>query len=137
MSIWPFNRKKRNQSVPAEVQQFYQAERRERVGLAWLLAFGTLVVTVLVVLGLFFGGRAIYRSFQDDTNKPATASNKSSSNSSDSSNNNGAAGSGSTPGQPAPNQAAPTPAPNNQPAPIPNTTPTTGEVPRTGPDEDL
>jgi len=42
--------------VPKEVKEFYQAERRERVGVAWLLALATLITTVLVAFGLFFGG---------------------------------------------------------------------------------
>jgi hypothetical protein len=67
--MWPFKRKEADQSdnVPSEVQEYYQAEQRERMGVAWLLAFATLVVTVLVVLGLFFSGRAIYRKFHKTT----------------------------------------------------------------------
>ncbi len=60
--MWPFRRKQKNlDSVPTEVQEYYQAEQRERMGVAWLLAFVTLVLTVAVVLGLFFGGRTVYR----------------------------------------------------------------------------
>lgn len=47
--------------VPAEIQEYYQAERRERAGVAWLLALATLAVTLLVAVGLFFGGRWVYR----------------------------------------------------------------------------
>lgn len=57
-----FRRKKADQaSVPAELQNYYQAEKRERTGVAWLLAIGTLIITVLIILGLFFGGRWVYR----------------------------------------------------------------------------
>lgn len=66
MAIWPFNRRKQNDAVPQEIQQYYQAERRERVGMAWLLALSTLVLTVLLVLGIFFGGRWVYRQIRDD-----------------------------------------------------------------------
>lgn len=134
MALWPFNRRKKEQaqaSMPAEVRQYYQAERRERVGLAWLLAAGTLVATVLVVLGLFFGGRWIYRKVNESDNKTQTASQ----------NQNPPAqtapGSGSAnPAQPAP---SPTPQPTTPPAqaPQPQPMPPTGEVPRTGPDQDL
>jgi hypothetical protein len=71
MAIWPFNRNKQQPSdLPQEVQDYYQAEKREKVGIAGLLALGTLLGTIVVVLGLFFGGRWVYRTaFKDD--KPA------------------------------------------------------------------
>lgn len=47
--------------VPEEIQDYYQTERRERTGVAWLLAFGTLIVTILVAGGIFFAGRWAYR----------------------------------------------------------------------------
>jgi len=56
-----FNRNKGGENIPEEVKGYYQAERRERLWLAWLLAFTTLVVTVLIVIGLSFGGRWAYR----------------------------------------------------------------------------
>lgn len=54
------NRKNKT-DVPAEIQEYYQAERRERTGVAWLLAFGTLIVTILLAAGIFFAGRWTYR----------------------------------------------------------------------------
>lgn len=74
MAIWPFNRKKsinKSSKIPEEVQQYYQAEHRERMGLAWLIAFLTLVVTVLIVLGLFLGSRWLYRKI-NKPNQPQT-----------------------------------------------------------------
>lgn len=57
-----FNRRNKNKSeVPAEVQEYYQAERRDRTGIAWLLAIGTLIVTILLATGIFFAGRWAYR----------------------------------------------------------------------------
>ncbi len=73
--VWPFNRKKDNttdSSLPPEVHEYYQAERRDRTGMAWLLAAGTLVATVLLVLGLFFGGRWVYRAVTDRNDDAAT-----------------------------------------------------------------
>lgn len=70
-----FNRKKsNNKAVPPEVKQYYASEHRERVGLAWLIAFLSLIVTVAVVAGLFFGGRWAYRKVanKDTNNKPTT-----------------------------------------------------------------
>jgi len=48
-------------NLPQEVQQYYQAEQRERMGVASLLALGTLIVTVLLAAGIFFGGRWVWR----------------------------------------------------------------------------
>jgi cytoskeletal protein RodZ len=59
---WPFNRNKNIDGVPAEIQEYYQTERRERTGVAWLLALGTLLVTVGLATLLFFGGRWLYRT---------------------------------------------------------------------------
>lgn len=57
-----FNRNKKTTSnYPEEVQEYYQAERRDRTGIAWLLAIGTLIVTILLALLLYFGGRWVYR----------------------------------------------------------------------------
>jgi hypothetical protein len=71
MAIWPFNRRNNKiDQVPAEVREYYQAEQRERVGVAWLLALGTLVVTILLALGLFFGGRWIWRSAFENDKQP-------------------------------------------------------------------
>lgn len=57
-----FNRSNKNKTeVPAEIQEYYQAEKRDRTGIAWLLAFGTLVVTILLAAGIFFAGRWAYR----------------------------------------------------------------------------
>ncbi len=40
--------------MPPEVDDYYQAEKRDRKGAAWLLGLGALLVTVALVLGLFF-----------------------------------------------------------------------------------
>jgi cytoskeletal protein RodZ len=63
--------------VPAEIQEYYEAERRERAGVAWLLALGTLVVTLILALGLFFGGRWAYRKVAHRNNKATVATTQS------------------------------------------------------------
>lgn len=66
-----FRRNKTDQAgMPTEVQDYYKAEGRQRSGLAWLLALGTLLVTVVVVLGLFMGGRWAFRKLKNN-DKPA------------------------------------------------------------------
>lgn len=78
MNWTPWRRNKANDNVPAEVQEYYQSERRERVGVAWLLAVGTLLGTLAIVIGLFFGGRWAWRQItgNDSTQRPATTQNQ-------------------------------------------------------------
>lgn len=63
-------------SVPQEVRDYYQTERRERAGVAWLLGLGTLLVTLILASGIYFGGRWAYRQFahKKDTNVATTQS---------------------------------------------------------------
>lgn len=69
----PFRRNKDVSAVPAEIQDYYQSERRDRTGIAWLLALGTLIVTIGLATLLFFGGRWAYRAIvnNDDTSEVA------------------------------------------------------------------
>lgn len=75
-----FNRGNKNKTgVPAEIQEYYQAEKRDRTGIAWLLAFATLVVTILLAAGIFFAGRWAYRKIAGNdgqNNAPQTAQNE-------------------------------------------------------------
>jgi cytoskeletal protein RodZ len=103
---WPFRRNKDDANIPSmppEVQQYYQAEARERTGVAWLLAGITLVVTVLIIVGLFFGGRWIYRKTRHNpaqvaqtTNQPAAPSENTANTSSSSSNSSTTSSTSST-----------------------------------------
>ena len=68
-------RNKDTDSLPKEVQEYYQTEKRERTGVAWLLALATLLVTFLIAAALFFGGRWLYHTiFNHDENKDTTSS---------------------------------------------------------------
>lgn len=55
-------KRKPQANVPVEIQEYYQTERRERAGVAWLLALGTLVMTVVLAAAIFYGGRWAYRA---------------------------------------------------------------------------
>jgi len=69
-----FKRKKQETDETApEIQEYYQAERRERTGVAWLLALATLGVTVLLALGIYFGGRWAYRNVYKKNQTASTA----------------------------------------------------------------
>jgi cytoskeletal protein RodZ len=56
-----FNRRKNQTNVPEEIQEYYQTERRERAGVAWMLAIGTLLITIMLTAGIFFAGRWAWR----------------------------------------------------------------------------
>jgi hypothetical protein len=62
-----YNRKSKVQSALPELEKYYDAERRERSGMAWLLAIVSIAGVALVLIGVFFGGRLLYRHFK--TNK--------------------------------------------------------------------
>jgi hypothetical protein len=51
-------------NVPPEVAEYYQAERRDKTGMAWLMTLFALLVTVIIVLGLFLAGRWLYRTIR-------------------------------------------------------------------------
>ena len=146
-----FNRRKKqvvDPSLPPEVQAYSQAERRERMGIAWLVGIVSLVVSLVLITGLFFGGRWVYRKVAHKDNKavPAVTSDRDSSDDknkdTDNSSNDSSTDSGSNnqPSDTATNQ--PTTGSNNTPpATTPTQQPVTGDqsttLPNTGPDVDL
>lgn len=64
-----FNRKNNKTDVPAEIQEYFQAEKRDRTGIAWVLAIATLVVTIALAAGIFFVGRWAYRKISGNDKK--------------------------------------------------------------------
>ncbi len=71
--MWPFNRKAEDtetDTVPEEIKDYYQAEKRGRMWTTWLLSAATFVVTVLVVVGLFWAGRWTYNRVTNGTDQP-------------------------------------------------------------------
>lgn len=144
-------------TTPSELQEYYQAENRERRGMAWLLAFITFAVTLIIVLILFFAGRWLYQRFHKTTQSPQgntqttqsqsgeqsknESNNKSggqpSSNSNSSTNQQGSGTAGSnTPAQGTQNTAPQTSSTSTS-TPSPATSSQNNQLPRTGPDEDL
>lgn len=145
-----FRRKNQDttEEVPAEVQEYYQAEKRERTGIAWLLALVTLVVTVLLAAALFFGGRWIYRNVfnsddgqeqtaqQDaedvDENEASSPSPTSDPTSESDTTNNGQSGSPAAPSTPSTPPSTPEALPRGPSSPSTSTAPTS-QTPTTGP----
>ncbi len=142
MAIFDRFRRNRQQSVlPDEVKQYYQAETRQRRGMALILAIGALIATVAVAAGLFFGGRFIYNKIQGDDKKTAQPASQikdengnkdfgqvnNDNNQAQTPSSTPAAGSGSapatsTPSNPEPQTPSPTtPALGDTPAPLPHT----------------
>ena len=130
----PFKKSSYSNTVPSEVQNYYQSERRDRAGIAWVLALGTLMLTLILAFGLFFGGRWAYRKVANKDNKPTqtasqtktaeekkAADSKKSDNPGSTTNNSGSTGTSSTN----------TTTPSNAVAPA--TTTSSGQLPNTGP----
>ncbi len=61
-----FRRNKTEAGTIPELQEYYNAERRERASLAWLLALVSVACVALVLIGLFFGGRWLYNRLADN-----------------------------------------------------------------------
>ena len=65
---------KRNESeVTKEFEEYYLAERKERAGLAWLMAFVTLCIGAVLLIGAFLGGRWLYGRLNHDDQKKGVA----------------------------------------------------------------
>ena len=152
MKLWPFSRKKDEQSdLPKEVQDYYQAEKREKVGVAGLLALGTLMVTILLAIGLFFGGRWVYRTVFDNDDSQQTAQQedgeqqeqegKEESDQNEPNDGDEQADENEEEQTPAPSQPAPTPVPTQTPnQPTPGSTESSkgdSDLPTTGPEDNL
>jgi hypothetical protein len=155
--MWPFRRKKSNKStLPNEVKDYYQAERRERVGVAWLLALATLVTTVILAIGIYYGGRWVYRKIKNDKPKNVTTNNQPKQNTGSNNTNqspqpdatNNSNGTNTSPSNPqtnTPNNGnqgtssppnTPTPTPPT-PAQTPRPNPGTTSIPNTGPGDTI
>jgi hypothetical protein len=70
--FWQKDQPVETTELPAEVQEYYESTQRETRSKAWLLAAGTLVVTLIVATGLFFGGRFVYQRFANNDEAPTT-----------------------------------------------------------------
>lgn len=148
-----FGRKKQDagtDEVPAEIKDYYQAGKRDRMWVVWLLSAATFVATVIVVLGLFWGGRWAYRKITADkpTNQtagqdkqPEQIEEQPSNSAEDNTSENNQTQDQEAPSAPStpPSSDRPSsliPTPNQAPVTTPQTGPVDGELPRTGPASD-
>lgn len=128
MAIWPFKRRDRvDADVPSEIKEYYDAERRERRGIAWLLGIGTLLVTIALAVLLFFGGRWLFRTIFDNDNGEQVAQNEPAPAPATQTPENNQGDEEIKPEQsPSP---TPSPSPEPSPAPTPSPTPTPAPTP--------
>lgn len=63
MAIWPFNKKKLDQSMlPDEVSEYYKGDKDGVQRPSWVSALFTVAVTAIIAVVLFFGGKWVYQS---------------------------------------------------------------------------
>lgn len=60
-----FRRKKQVTTEIPELQDYYATQKKDNTAVAWLLAISSLLITVLIFVGLFMGGRWLYRTLTD------------------------------------------------------------------------
>lgn len=65
-------RKKQNidPALPPELQAYSRSGRRERIGIVWLVGIVSLIISLLVMALLYFGGRWIYRKIAHRGSQP-------------------------------------------------------------------
>lgn len=135
-----FRRKQTTTEIP-ELKEYYDAQKRENPAKAWLLAIISLLLTIGVVLAIFFGGRWLYRTLLDE-DTPSNGSNQTANQDTSSTDSAGDSGAGSQEeGGAAHDDESPTtgsstlPGSNDDEAATttPSTTPATGALPNTGP----
>ena len=69
-----FKKKQSTTTNIPELQEYYANQKKESTGKAWLLAIGSLLVTVVILVGAFFGGRWLYRKATKKDKPVATIS---------------------------------------------------------------
>lgn len=142
MGLFDRFKKKEDSVLPSDVDDYYKSELKTRRGSSVLMALLALVLTLVIAAGLFFGTRAIYRTFnKSDSPKPTSqetgnqenqgtveqatpdTDTKPSGSGSPNSSDGEDSGSSSSSGQPSTGTGS------NQ---SPNANPTTGDIPATG-----
>jgi len=58
--------KRKDKTTIAELEEYYANQNNNRNGKAWFMALLSLIITLAVLAGLFFGGRWLYRLVTDD-----------------------------------------------------------------------
>jgi len=136
-----FNRRKTDQATLPEIERYYNAEKRERAGMAWFLAIASIAAVALLIIGLFFGGRWVYRKATHSNDKTGVSTtetvNTGISNKTDSTTNQNSSDNptNKTPAATTPKPTTPAPATPSSPS-TPPSTPNTN-LANTGPSNTL
>lgn len=71
--MWPFSRKPKSfdgaPAMPPELNNYYQAEKRQQTAVTWLLGFATLAITIAIAFGLFLSARWIVQKVRNNPDK--------------------------------------------------------------------
>jgi cytoskeletal protein RodZ len=128
--------------IPEEIQAYSQAENREKMGIAALVGFVSLLLTLVVLFGLFIGGKWMYRKIagpkpQSNTTTAVEKSENTPQNSEDRTVSTGNSETSTSPSQQSETSSAPTPTVPVSPGAATAPTSTYPTLPRTGPELDL
>lgn len=63
-------------AMPPELNDYYQAEKRQRSVVTWALGFATLVVTIAIAFGLFLGARWVVTKARKPAKTPIAIQNQ-------------------------------------------------------------
>ena len=133
-----FKRRQKNVSnsvIPQEIQDYSQTEHREKMGIATLVGFISLLLTLIVLFGMFVGGRWMYRKIAgtDTKSNSTTVVEKSIDEAKDTPKQDSQKDASNTPEAAASSPSSPAQQSENSTTPV---TPSTAR-PTTGPDLDL
>lgn len=64
--------RKKNETTIAELEEYYANQQRGRSAKAWFMAFLSLLITVAVIVGLFYAGKWLYQTITDSDSDETT-----------------------------------------------------------------
>lgn len=70
--------KRNDKTTIAELEEYYANQNKRRSGTAWLMAFLSLLITIAIIVALFFAGRWIYRAIFDNNDASETGTSETS-----------------------------------------------------------
>lgn len=125
-----YRRKTDDNEVLPELREYYEAERRERAGLSWLLALVSVACVALVIIGLFFSGKWLYGRLTKDKEGTTTVQTEQGSEPAESTTETTEA----TPAPPTPAPSFPEPTRTTPTTPVVASVPATPKLASTGPE---
>lgn len=139
MRLFSKNTSNKADTLP-EVDEYYHSGEKEHKAIAWLLAFATFFVTLVVFVGIFFGGKWVFKKISTRKDTAKQTQSVDSNNTKKQSNETGASKGGDTgQSQGGQNNSGPqtSSTSTSTPSAPTSTTPPPSRLVNTGPDEDL